>query len=53
MESVTAAVAVAVWGVVLLPGVARAVSAGDSHSCVVLDGGLVKVRFSASALLWM
>lgn len=28
----------------LLPALAGAASAGDSHSCAVLDGGSVKVR---------
>lgn len=46
MRSVAAAAAVAALGAVLLfPAVARAASAGVGHSCVVLEGGLVKVRF--------
>lgn len=44
MGCVTAAVAMAACGV-LFPAVVRAVSAGDSHSCAVLDGGgSIKVR---------
>eukprot|EP00752_Nemacystus_decipiens_P013325 g11799.t1 len=43
LESVTtAAVVVAACGVVCFPSVARAASAGDSHSCVLLEGGSVK-----------
>lgn len=46
VQPTTAAVVGAVCGVVVafLPAVARAASAGDSHSCVLLEGGLIKVR---------